>query len=147
MQFVKLLSRAILFLPLLEIIGFIIAGAIFGILPTLLAFIVTTLLGAFILRNYQWIAIARIQQQLRQGYVSQDAMTKDGYLILAGFLLVIPGFITDILGLLCLLPTIQSGLFKKLLAAGWLRRAAEPENTQDPRIIEGEAKRIDDEQK
>lgn len=147
MRFVKIFSRAILFLPLLEIIGFIIAGAILGVIPTLLIFIATTALGGFILRNYQGMVIARIQQQVRQGYLSQEDMSKDGFLILAGFLLIIPGFITDILGLLCLIPALQNGLFKKLLQAGRSKRAAESEDMHEPRIIEGEAKRVDDEQK
>ncbi len=147
MQFLKVFSRAILFLPLLEIIGFIIAGAILGVIPTLLIFIATTALGGFILRNYQWMVIARMQQQFRQGFLSQESMTKDGFLILAGFLLIIPGFITDILGLLCLIPALQNGLFKKLLQAGWSKCAAQSEDMHEPRIIEGEAKRVDDEQK
>lgn len=147
MRFVKIFSRTILLLPLLEIIGFIMAGAIIGAIPTLLIFIATTALGGFILRNYQWMVITRIQQQVRQGYLSQESMTKDGFLILAGFLLIIPGFITDILGLLCLIPSLQNGLFKKLLQARWLKRTVQSEAMQEPRIIEGEAKRIDDEQK
>lgn len=145
MQLIRFIPQAILLLPLLEILAFIIAGAVFGILPALSALLATTALGVFILRKYQWLTVQRMQQQLRAGYLSTETVAQDGFVILAGILLIIPGFITDILGLFCLIPAVRSGLFKKLLAVGWIKEAQkETHNERGPRIIEGEAHRIDE---
>jgi len=142
MSKLKIFARFLLVLPILEILGFVIAGSMFGIMPTLLAFIATTALGIFILRKHQWLIIEEMQGQLRQGYLAADTMAANGFMIIAGILLIIPGFITDILGILCLVPAIRSGLFKKMLAYGWLKQ--NPEHSSNPRVIEGEAKRIDE---
>lgn len=140
----RLIARFFMFLPLLEIVGFIIAGSLFGALPTLFAFLATTFLGIYLLRNYQWLAIVQMREQLKAGYVSVDDMRQSGFIILAGILLIIPGFITDIIGLLCLLPTIRSGLLKKLLAAGWLKESHPSDRQEGPRIIEGESWHVED---
>ncbi len=139
----KFIARLLLLLPLLEILGFILAGALFGITITLLALLATTLLGMAILRYYKSLSLTSLQQQLRTGLLTNEAIAQNGMLILAGILLLIPGFITDILGLLCLIPTIRMLIYAKVLAKhGQHPHAADSASS---RIIEGEARHVDEE--
>jgi UPF0716 protein FxsA len=139
----KFIPRLLLLLPLLEILGFIFAGAIFGVFPTVLAFITTTLLGVAILRYYKSLSVVKLQQQLRAGWLTPEQMAQSGLVVMAGILLVIPGFITDIIGLLCLIPVLRTAIIKKLQVKGWHNPSSA--NSSTTRIIEGEARHIDEE--
>jgi UPF0716 protein FxsA len=74
----------------------------------------------------------------------------DGLLVLfAGFLLLIPGFITDVAGLALLLPPLRRWVSQRLLHRMVVVTpgpvgATPPENTGQPRVLEGESRRIKD---
>lgn len=84
-------------------------------LPVLLV-LFTALAGAALTRGQGWRVVRRIQEDLRAGRLPAGALV-DGLLILiAAVLLITPGVITDVLGLLLLLPPVRNGVKGVLFA-------------------------------
>jgi UPF0716 protein FxsA len=89
-----------------------------------IAFVVLTgIAGAALARWQGWRAVSRIREELRVGRLPADAMM-DGLLILiAAILLITPGVLTDVVGVLLLLPPVRSVV--KRGVRSWLRRHVE----------------------
>lgn len=145
-------------LPLIEIYLLIQVGQVIGAFPTILLVIATSVLGAYLLRQQGLSALARLQNNLRQGQLAAEEMKEGVFILLGGILLMTPGFFTDFLGLLCLLPPTRK-LLMKLLSRSAKRgskviyedvyihtntRVQEPSATQaTPKTLEGEYVRKD----
>jgi UPF0716 protein FxsA len=98
----------LLILPLvitvIEIYLLIAVCGFLGVLQTILLLIVISLFGLWLVKHQGFGLLRRVQSELSQGR-SPAAGILDGTLVLAGgLLLVIPGFLTDILGMLLLVP-------------------------------------------
>jgi len=132
-------------LPLLEIAGFIVVGGWIGVLPTLLLIICTTILGFAILRIKGFMTLMQIQRQINAGEHPRTDVMDISLLMFGGFLLIIPGFITDIAGLLLLIPALRVFILRKLVAGGVLAAGKGEAKPKPPsgRVIEGEFKRED----
>lgn len=120
-------------LPLIEIALFIAIGSQLGVLVTLLLIILSAMLGVTILRGQQARAIALMQSGLRVdagSFVAQGA-----FRVLAGILLIIPGFLTDALGLILLIPPVQRFLVRMI---GARTTVVSSHTYQQEDIIEGE---------
>lgn len=103
-------------LPLLELALIVKIGTLIGFWPTMGIVILTGVAGASLARFQGWITWLKIQQSLQQGTMPAEEMI-DGLLILVGgIVLLTPGFITDIFGLILLFPWTRYW-FKR-----WLRR-------------------------
>ncbi|WP_145572054.1 FxsA family protein [Yersinia bercovieri] len=110
------LPLALIFLlAYIEISIFIKVAAVLGVLVTLLLVILSSCVGISLVRNQGIKTFMQMQQKLAAGESPAAEMVKSVSLILAGFLLLIPGFFTDFLGLLLLLPPIQKSLTLKLM--------------------------------
>lgn len=133
-------------------------GGVIGALPTFLIIIGTALLGSRLLAK-QWGSVMGKLQSL-QGSPS-DALVEALVLVICGVLLVTPGFLTDIIGFLGLVPTTREHLVTVLKKHGksviggskftmysshsHFGQPQEPANRQrDESIIEGEFERKDD---
>jgi UPF0716 protein FxsA len=102
---------AVLLLPLLELAAFIAVATQIGFLPALVLIAAGSLSGAMILRHAGGSHIARVRIALGEGRFT--ALQTDGsgtLVLLAGILLVIPGFITDVLGLLLLIAPLRRAI-------------------------------------
>lgn len=145
------LLLAFLLVPVLEIYLFIKVGSIIGALPTVLIIVVTAVLGAYLLRLQGFATMARLQASLAQGQLPAVAMVEGALLLLAGALLLTPGFFTDAVGFLLLVPPLRKRLAEYVLrrglvgmvygdgaSRGWGR--ATEHGPQGPRTIEGEFK-------
>lgn len=102
-------------LAYIEITLFIKVAAAIGVAMTLLLVVFTSCVGVSLVRNQGMKTFFQMQQKMAQGESPAAEMVKSVSLVLAGFLLVIPGFFTDILGLLLLLPPVQKLLTLRLL--------------------------------
>ena len=111
-----LLPLALIALPLIEIAGFAFVGGLIGVLPTLALVVATTLLGAALLRIQGIGALGRIRQTLEAGGAPGRELVHGLMIALAGLLLVIPGFFTDILGLLLFIPPLREVVWRFLKA-------------------------------
>ncbi|PHM62978.1 FxsA family protein [Xenorhabdus ishibashii] len=86
-----------------------------GVLLTLLLVILTSCLGVSLVRNQGIKNFISMQQKLAAGESPAQEAVKSVSLVIAGFLLILPGFFTDFLGLLLLLSPVQKFLTAKLL--------------------------------
>ena len=100
----KWLLLGVLALPLIEVGVFIAVAAALGFFQALGLLILACVAGVMVLRHAGGNHIARVRTAMNQGIslTALQADTTGGLILLGGILLVIPGFITDALGLLVL---------------------------------------------
>ena len=115
------------FVPVAEIYVLVSVGGAIGAFPTIALVILTALAGAHLARLQGMSIMLRIRENLDQGFMPAEELL-DGLLVfLAGMVLLAPGFLTDICGLLILLPGTR-GIFKQ-----WLRKKFD-QWRQDPNV-------------
>lgn len=133
---------ALLSLPVLEIYLLIQVGSVIGFVPTVLLLLSAASLGGWLLQTQGGSIWLRVQQSLRNGELPAIELM-DGFVILAGgVLLLLPGFLSDLAGLLCLWPQTR-----KLITAWLLQRRIEQQDARfggsENATIEGEYRRED----
>jgi UPF0716 protein FxsA len=99
--------------PALEIWVFILVGGAIGFLPTVLLLLASSLAGALLLTHEggrAWRAFTRATADHR---IPHREVIDGALVIVGGALMLAPGFVTDALGLLCLLPATRA-VFRKL---------------------------------
>ncbi len=148
--------RAFLFLfllfPIIELALLIKVGSAIGVLPTLLLVIGTAILGSVLLRVAGVATAWRAREKLARGELPEQEMLEGLLIAVGGGLLLLPGFISDIFGVLCLFP------FTRRLLVGKIRRRAEEQTLRqraffddqsartgktNPNVLEGEYERPD----
>jgi len=97
-------------LPLLEIAVFIQVGGAIGVWPTIAATVATALAGSLLLRAQGVGVLMRARAQMDQGQLPAREMFEGVCLVLAGALLLVPGFVTDVIGLLLFVPPLREML-------------------------------------
>nr|WP_232370179.1 FxsA family protein [Xenorhabdus lircayensis] len=100
----------------IESVLFVRIASEIGVLLTLLLVILTSCLGISLVRNQGIKNFMSMQQKLTAGESPAEEAIKSVSLVIAGFLLILPGFFTDFLGLLLLLSPVQKLLTAKLLS-------------------------------
>ena len=140
-------------IPLLEIAFFIQIGGWLGLFPTLLIVIVTAALGAILVRSQAISAFGANGFQLSVFQQPEKTLAIGGMILLAGALLLTPGFFTDTIGFLLLTPWFRNRMFcliKKKLAPQSFTKKAKYSNYQRYKknndssiIIEGEYREED----
>lgn len=98
---------AMIAVPIGEIAVFIQAGDRFGLWPTLGAVIVTAFIGTALLRHQGFGTLRRIQESADRGEAPVAELFDGLCLLIAGALLLTPGFITDGFGFLLFLPPFR----------------------------------------
>ncbi len=104
----------LLLLPLLEIAGFVLVGRQIGVLPTLGLVIATGIAGSILLRIQGFGVMSRIRTELEAGRNPSRELAHGVMIMAAGILLLIPGFVTDILGILLFLPPLRDFVWRQL---------------------------------
>ncbi|MEJ1159703.1 FxsA family protein [Prosthecomicrobium sp. N25] len=94
--------------PFLEIAAFIAVGREIGILPTLLTIVATSATGALLLRVQGLSALNAIRRDLRAGGLPVNALGHAALIGIGGLMLLLPGFVSDVVGLLLFLPPVRS---------------------------------------
>lgn len=110
------LGLVLLLVPFLEFYVLVEVGARIGAFNAVLLVILFAMVGVWLARTQGMGTLARIQQSLAQGVLPADEMLDGLFLLLAGLLMVFPGFVSDAFGVLLLLPPVRR------LAAHLLRR-------------------------
>jgi len=119
MNVAKWLLLVVLALPVMELAAFVAVAAEIGLLGALVLVAATSLAGALILRHAGGNHIARMRVALDAGsFTALEADSTGSLTLLAGILLLIPGFITDALGLLLLAAPLRRGLGAALRRGG-----------------------------
>ena len=91
-------------MTLLEIYVLMTVGDVIGNWQTVLLVIVTALIGSTLLKQQGWSTMAKAQQSIAEGKTPAFEMLEGVVILVSGVLLITPGFITDSLGLLGLMP-------------------------------------------
>lgn len=93
--------------PIIEIALFIELGGWLGLWPTIGLVIVTAVLGAALLRAQGTAAMARLQQSMAEGGDPRGPMAHGVMILVAGLLMLTPGFFTDAVGFALLIPPVR----------------------------------------
>lgn len=96
--------------PIVEIGLFIQVGGFIGLWPTLFIVIATALAGTALLRAQGFGVMARAQEALNRGEVPVDQAIHGVFLLVAGLLLLTPGFMTDAFGFALFVPPVRLAL-------------------------------------
>ena len=116
-----LLTIAFIVVPLAELWVILTVGSEIGVGPTILLLLADSMIGALLLRSQGRRAARRFTAALREGRLP-DREIADGLLIVVGgALLLTPGFLTDLLGLLLLVPASRA-VARRLLQRSLARR-------------------------
>ncbi|MBD3670265.1 MAG: FxsA family protein [Gammaproteobacteria bacterium] len=113
----RLSSLFLLFLvvPLLEIYLLIKIGGIIGALPTVAMVVLTSVVGSVLIRQQGFSTLQRARQGMQGGQLPAMEMLEGVGLLIAGALLLTPGFFTDAVGFLLLVPPLRRRLILNLL--------------------------------
>ncbi|EKF9794891.1 FxsA family protein [Vibrio cholerae] len=102
--------------PVIEIVLFIQVGGVLGVWPTIALVLLTAIVGASLVRSQGLQTLLTVQQRLAQGQLPAQQILEGVMLAVAGVLLLTPGFFTDILGMLVLLPAPRAYFAKQLMS-------------------------------
>ncbi|MGE5704665.1 MAG: FxsA family protein [Clostridia bacterium] len=127
-MFFRLFVILLIVVPALELWGLISVGKAIGGWWTIALVILTGFIGAFLAKQQGLQTLRLIQVQLSRGQMPTDALIDGFFILIGGLLLLLPGFVTDVIGVIMLLPytrmilrhLLKAWLFK-LIASGNIR--------------------------
>ena len=100
--------------PLLELFLLIRVGSSIGAAATLLLVLAGGVLGVLCIRLAGFTTALKVRQRMAQGEMPNNDMLNGLLLVVGGGLLFLPGFISDAMGVLCLLPFVRKWLIKRI---------------------------------
>ena len=110
----RLIPIVFLILPVIEITLFIVIGGKIGVLATLAWILAMAVIGFLVIR-VKGIETARLANQaMRRGETPGPAMMDGALTVIAAVLMIVPGFFTDLIGLILLLPPVRGWLVSKV---------------------------------
>jgi len=153
---------AFILVPIAEIAVFIEVGGMIGLWATIGIVILTAIVGTSLLRSQGLAAFGRAQAAMSEGRLPVEEVIHGFCLVIAGALLLTPGFLTDIGGFLLFVPPVRLVLARAAMRwfakngtvhmhtgsgrpggpAGDPYRGGNPAN-DDATIVEGEAEEVD----
>ncbi len=107
---IALLVLLFIALPIAEIAVIIKVGSLLGVVDTIALLLGISVLGVWLVKRQGIGVLRRMREQTNAGRVPGNEIVDGALLLLAGALLIPPGFITDAAGLLLLLPPVRSGI-------------------------------------
>jgi UPF0716 protein FxsA len=121
---VFLLIALFIVVPLVELYVIIQVGGAIGVLPTIAILLADSILGSMLLRSQGRAAWQRFQAALAERRPPAREVFDGAMIIVGGTLLLTPGFITDIVGLILLIPPTRAIVRRGLTAFAKRRGAA-----------------------
>lgn len=112
-------------LALAEIVVFVLVASWIGLGWTILATLATSALGMLLLARQGTRALTELRERARERRPSGRALGDAGLIAVGGLLMLLPGFLGDVVGLLCLLPPTRP-LVRGLLARLFVSRLPAP---------------------
>lgn len=93
--------------PVIEIGLFIQVGGAIGLLPTLAVVVVTAVIGTYLLRQQGLNIVMKVQSELATGQMPVKNLIHGAFIVVAGLLLLTPGFFTDFIGFSLFIPQVR----------------------------------------
>jgi UPF0716 protein FxsA len=118
MFFTKILILFVV-VPVTELYILIEVGKKIGSLTTIGIIILTGIIGAYLVKSQGFMILRKIQNDLNEGIMPGDSLIQGAIILAGGILLLTPGFVTDILGFIFLVPVSRNIVKKYLLK--WLK--------------------------
>lgn len=138
-------------IPLLEIAAFLHIGGEIGVWPTVLIALLTAMLGGMIIKYQGFITTQGIREAIARGETPLPELFDGLCLVAAGALLITPGFVTDTIGFLLLVPPVRAFIRKqvgkRVTGQTNIHTQSHTYQQQDSGIIEGDYERVDDNEK
>ena len=114
-------------------------GGIIGALPTVGLVVLTAVVGVWLLRLEGISTLNRVQQKLAEGELPETELLEGVMLIIGGALLLTPGFATDFMGFVCLIPGLRRPIAARIIQTSsftrmntFTDRGPDPFGGQDP---------------
>lgn len=109
-------------LPVVEMAVLIQVGGIIGVLNTIGLVLLTAIIGAWLLRQQGLATLLKANQRINSGELPAREVAEGLILAVGGALLLTPGFVTDTIGFLCLIPGprhwLAAQVLRKMVVAG-----------------------------
>lgn len=103
-------------LPILELWLLIKIGGMIGFFPTVALILLTAAVGSQLVRRQGLTVLSRIREAQGRGEMPALPMLDGAALLLAGFMLLTPGFVSDALGFILLVPGLRQKIARRLLS-------------------------------
>ena len=110
----RILFALFIVVPIIEITVLMQVGELIGAWPTIAIVIISAWLGAKYVRQQGMATLQSVQTKMAQGEMPPGEIVTGLMLLVAGILLVTPGFVTDALGLALLVPSIRQAIAKSV---------------------------------
>jgi UPF0716 protein FxsA len=125
---VRIMPILFLVVPILEIAVFILVGQQIGLGLTLALILATAVIGVILLRQQGFHVLERLREDVNAGRTPAATMAHGVMVLVAGVLLLTPGFVTDAIGLLLFVPAVRDWVWRVIapqffsrLSGGWSR--------------------------
>ena len=133
---------------LAEVASLVLVGRGIGVLGTLLLVILAAVLGLALIRRQGSEALGSMRRSLDTGRDPRPALLRGGFRLVGGLLLILPGFLGDLVALALLVPAVQRLVARRLSARGrWVVstrtevHGARPDSPGD-RVVEADWEEI-----
>jgi UPF0716 protein FxsA len=131
-------------IPLIELYLLISVGSEIGALNTIGFSLLTAFIGGYLVRMQGFSTALRIHESSSRGELPAVEMIEGAILLLCGIMLLLPGFVTDAIGFLLLIPPLRRGLIINRLRRSGVMRPPQGGGPGDPDApIEGEYQRME----
>ena len=139
MKIFQIIFLVVLIIPFAEIYLLLEVGSVIGAIWTIFLVVFTAALGAWLLRQQGFSTFRRFQESLRQGIIPAYEMIEGPIILLGGALLLTPGFITDLIGFACLVPSLRKKIAQYVLEKHLIQASGVfQEKTAKANVLEGE---------
>lgn len=118
MRFIAYFFLTVCFLSVAELMLLVRASEAVGFPPTLALCVLTGIVGGALVRHQGLQTLGRVQKEMASGRIPAAEILEGIVLLVTGALLCVPGFITDVLGGLMLVPPLRRRL------AAWIKTKA-----------------------
>ncbi len=119
-------------IPLVELYVIIAVGEEIGAFWTVILVLLTAVIGVNLLRIQGMSTLLRAQRNMAQGAIPAMEMIEGIALAVAGVLLITPGFITDSIGFLLLIPASRRAIIRYIVARSTMQASFRGQSTQWP---------------
>ena len=141
---------AFLMVPIIEIALFIQVGGAIGLWPTLGIVVLTAVLGTWLVRTQGRMALMKLQTSFSSLGDPTEPLADGAMILVAGALLLTPGFFTDAVGFALLMPPVRQAVFRYLrskVTVAQFQMGTRPSQPRQPRggpgdVIDGEFEEV-----
>jgi UPF0716 protein FxsA len=146
MKAIQILFLIVLIIPFAEIYLLLQVGSFLGAFPTIILVVFTAVLGSWLLKQQGFATFRRFQENIAQGVVPAYELIEGPIILLGGVLLLTPGFITDVLGLACLITPLRKKIAQYIIESRIIQQSSsafQATKKAETNVLEGEFKKED----